>query len=363
MQIITIDDWFTGKFENTQPVDPPGCLSIGLSYDSRFILRQEVGVYSRTHEGTGTFISNEGQGYDGTLQAGSWVIDHDRVYLHSPTIKYEHHMSHYSMTGGVSGGISGRSIQGAMMRKGAGDTFFYFGIEGSVIQLRRKFYHTNKKVVGKSTVEETTEWWEILETIEGLFDPNEWHVYSFSISPTQWYIYVDGEVVADLDISDIYSVEEGEVWGEPDCGYPLLIGPLSGYVDEIGYLGRPGEGRMIDYLAPYSGTWKSQIFDLGGEYILHKLAYSAYKNSWQNISVTVRISDQADLEYFDEKAFGLDRDTHEEVFDEFVYYPGEGEPDWIKGRYMQVIARLSREKEHFGRPYIDCIHVHMRRQV
>ena len=351
-----IDDFTDGKeFRNTQPVDPPGCLSLGISYNSRWIRRKEMAVYARTSEGSGNSIGNEGLAGAGLLITGQWKTAPDRIYLSSPQIRWDHHESMYSENCAVSGAVLARGANGILMQKG--DHYLLWEIDGTVLKLRRALIHTYEVETstpkgGVQITEETEVWYEELISEPNIFDPRDWHVFSFSMDPASWTMYVDGQVVAEKELVTVKDVGEGEVTDWPDEGLPLQVGPVSGDIDEIIFLNRNFAGGMMEFLHLTSGSWESLVFDLADKYALHKITWDGYINSWMSARVTVRLSDSPDFEYFDEARFTLDHET-------VTYYPRTSE--WIAGKYMKVIVHLTREDSEMRKPLINYIFIYLRK--
>jgi len=92
----TAEQWASGEHTDSHAVDPSGKLTPGVSPEilAENVSENDLAVYLRCREGTGTAIENVGSAGDGTLTPGTWKTRADgRHYIQGGTVTVPYHAS------------------------------------------------------------------------------------------------------------------------------------------------------------------------------------------------------------------------------------------------------------------------------
>ncbi len=374
-KIIRLDTHFLqskGLFNSIQALDPPNALSLGLPSGPAIKANSgfhELAVLSRTKEGTGNVISNEGRAGAGTKTGGTWMTDSDgSIYIQNPRINYFHHES---MAGIDSSTVTYDSIvqDSAEPVDISAVVSIRNPVSGTLLEkpgLIRLRVTSSGALEMKQTF---TKFYGVLETIpvtttykmlsqSGLFNDGLWHTAGFTMKATNWAILVDGDVVKEGTFK--YS-------RVLDPGSRLYIGSLSngsepytGDMDLIVYMGSGSALDFFEMMKPRSGSWISPIIDLGNEYVLESVTNGGYISNDHAVSLSIRVSPTSDFKHVETASFDLSR--------QFVppdYYPNRRlyAPlrQWAEGRYAQFEVSMSRGESNFS-PNLSNIDVRFIKQ-
>lgn len=358
---LQLDDYFLqGNFDNTQPIDPPGAISLGLTYlpysgpnslvDSPEL--RDLAVLSRIYENTGTVLDNEGIAGDGTKLAGTWSTDESgRIYIADAAFSYAHHAS---MVGVIDPTDEPQSNVGcAMIIKNwttgiivDKPSFFTLAMDAYILTFKQTI--VTGETTGKKGVVGASENLSVLTPLDPLILPvDQWYVLGVTIVGTSLNVYINGRQVR----SHIFRRKI-----KADPGNTLYVGrdagntsPADADIDLFLYSGTGAAVSFMNRLNPPSGSWKSPVIDLGSS---KYFAGCKHPDSWLNLqhraTLELVLSDTPSFKVVDLVTIDLG-EKYEEFPDRTFYWP-----QIAKGRYLRATINLSQNEATFA-PYLDNV--------
>jgi len=308
---VTLDDYFIEGFhENTQPMNPINALGIGIPFGTVLELSsifKNLSILARNSVGLGSSILNEGEADQGTLLGGSWITGTDqRVYLNDPRIQFPHHTS---MEGTIPSGtedVINISV-GAWVRNWTAGTLLF----------KKNVFDVNRTLVQN-------------------LPEDEWFSVAILVSGTSRRVFINGlEQWSETETNPITHATNDFFIGQND----VAGDPATAEIGEVAFLADANILGLLQSLSAFSGTWRSPIIDLGSEKTLSKITHpDSYIAPSHNLTLELRLSDTNPMQTFKNESFVLG-DQHED-FPNRSFYPRE----YLKGRYLQAITTLSKDR-------------------
>jgi len=374
---VLIDGSFeSGSHNQTQPLSPPGTLSMGLPFgDALHSLPQlhQVSVLSRIYTGSGNVIQNEGLAGDGQLIDGNWETDVDKVFLKDPHIVYGHHSSMVGITTGGGPPPTHNFSAAFVIRNWKGGTLFHKP-EFLRVQMdpaepsKFEIGHSIQTSSGKKSPSENVEITFVVQVPltahlgNQIAEEKSWVSIGVRLSGGQYTVFINGESYRVHQLDNRVTQDPGHdlhIGREYDLGTGQTSNPFQGDIDQVVYFGGSGANNFLSSAFPTTATWYGPITDLGSSKILSRITHQSFISRPHNVQLEIRMTDDGgELKQYDSEAIDL-KETNTGFCDgqnlKTLFSRG-----LLKGRFFQPVITFTRPKTFPFLPYVKNLRLFFR---